>query len=121
MNAIQYCEILKESFLGSLANCRISPSDMIFQQEHDPKHTSRHAQSWFKDHDIEVLPWAASSPDINIIEHAWQALNTQIQAQNPLPRNLDELWDALVEEWSKLDLEYARKLYHSMPCRVVAV
>jgi hypothetical protein len=103
MNAEQYCEILEHSLLGSLVDDRKMPSDIIFQQDNDLKHTSRRAQNWFKDHAIDVLPWAPSSPDVNIIKHAWDALGRQIRAWNPLPRNLDELWDALVEEWVKLD------------------
>ena len=44
MNAVQYCEILTESFLGTLADQRLSPDNVIFQQDNDPKHTLRQAQ-----------------------------------------------------------------------------
>lgn len=90
-------------------------------QDNDPKHTSKLATKWFEDHVIEVLDWAPSSPDMNIIEHAWDEEDRCLRARTPLPRNLDELWDVLVEEWAKLDISYVRNLYESMPRRVAAL
>ncbi|KAL1942278.1 hypothetical protein VTO73DRAFT_6342 [Trametes versicolor] len=121
MNAVQYCDILDSSFLGSLSDHSYTISDIIFQQDLDPKHTSRRARTWFADHNITMLPWAPSSPDMNIIEHAWYQLDRQVRARNPLPTNLDQLWAALQEEWERLDIEFIHKLYESMPRRVAAL
>jgi DDE superfamily endonuclease len=121
MNAIQYCSILKESFLGSLEDLGINKNDIIFQQDNDPKHTSRLATQWFKEYNIRVLPWPAQSPDMNLIEHVWAILDDAIRCRNALPRNLDELWTALQEEWEKLDMNKVRALYLSMPRRVEAL
>ena len=115
MDAVQYCNILDKSLLGTLEDQSTNKSDIIFVQDNDPKHTSKCAVKWFQDHNLKVLDWAPSSPDMNIIEHAWDELDRCLRSRNPLPRNLDELWDALVEEWGNLDLSYVRKLYNSMP------
>src|SRR6267154_6453938 len=48
MDAELYCAILDEELQESLHYYDKSPSDVIFQQDIDPKHTSKWAQSWFK-------------------------------------------------------------------------
>jgi hypothetical protein len=121
MNAAQYVSILEESFLGSLKDRKIGPHTAIFQQDNDPKHTSKLATKWFRDRNIEVLPWAPSSPDQNIIEHAWDEVDRRIRRREVQPRNLDELWEALQEEWAGLGKDYVRGLYHSIPRRIEAL
>ena len=121
LNAVQYCEILTKSFLPTLHDHNLKVSDIVFQQDYDPKHTSRHAQTWSKDHGVKVLPWAPSSPDMNIIEHAWDLVDRCLHAWSTLPSNLEELWIALKEEWEKLDLGSIMNLYSSMPRRVEAL
>ncbi|OSD06294.1 hypothetical protein PYCCODRAFT_1360776, partial [Trametes coccinea BRFM310] len=64
------------------------------------------------------LPWAASSPDMNIIENAWAYLDRKVRERYPLPTNPDQLWAALEEKWRKLDLGYVQRLDESMPGRV---
>jgi hypothetical protein len=120
MNAAQYCSILEES-LGTLADYSLQPDAVVFQQDGDPKHTSARASNWLHDHDIKILRWAPSSPDMIIIEHAWEHLDRQLRAREVLPRNADELWEILQEEWKNLDMGYINSLYDSMPRRVQAL
>lgn len=121
MNATKYCEILEESLLGTLSDYSLQPSDIVFQQDGDPKHTSARAQTWLHDHDFKVLRWAPSSPDMSIIEHAWEELDRRVRARVVLPKNEDELWEALKEEWENLGMDYINRLYDSMPHRVQAL
>ena len=34
--------------------------EQYFQQDSDPKHTSKHAKKWFKDNDIGVISYQAN-------------------------------------------------------------
>ncbi|CDO75639.1 hypothetical protein BN946_scf184840.g22 [Trametes cinnabarina] len=106
LNAAQYVKILEDAFFGTLSDYSLSISDIIFQQDNDPKHTSKTAEAFFEANNVKKLPWAASSPDMNIIENAWHHLDKQVRKRYPLPTNSNQLWAALEEEWRKLDLGY---------------
>jgi DNA-binding MarR family transcriptional regulator len=121
MNAMQYVQILSESFLGSMEDRKVRRKNIIFQQDNDPNHTSKLAMKWFHENKITVLPWPASSPDQNIIEHVWDHIDRRIRARQVQPRNTDELWLILKEEWENMDLAYIRKLYNSIPRRIEAL
>jgi len=47
-----------------------------FQQDNDPKHTSRDVQGDLKDRCLpkRVLPWPLYNPDLNPIENIWAVL-----------------------------------------------
>lgn len=124
MRAENYVEILEDGLLGSLKDLgirRTGNSSAIFQQDNDPKHTSRLAQNWFKKRRFHLLSWPPSSPDMNIIEHVWDQLDALIRARNPLPRNKEEMWEALQEEWENFPQASLDKLFESMPRRVGAL
>jgi len=69
MDADQYVAILEEHMLSSLEESGIPEEEVIFQQDNDPKHTSKKAKKWMKDNNITLLDWPAQSPDISPIEH----------------------------------------------------
>jgi hypothetical protein len=80
MMAVKYTEILAEGLLGTLANHGIPHNNFIFQQDNDPKHTARHTKAWLSAHSIQVLPWLANSPDLNIIENLWEHLDHKVHS-----------------------------------------
>ena len=44
MNAEQYCEILEDGMVESFEKLEIKEEERIFQQDNDPKHTSKMAK-----------------------------------------------------------------------------
>lgn len=114
MNTAKYTQALTTAYLGSLPTFGLRSSDLIFQHDNDPKHSSRGTTKWLLDHKIRVLPWPSSSPDMNPIEHVWDYLDRAVRSRPVLPRNQDELWDALQEEWYKIPMDFIAKLYDSM-------
>ncbi|UYV64942.1 K02A2.6-like, partial [Cordylochernes scorpioides] len=70
-----------------------------------------------KSENIGRMDWPARSPDLNPIEHVWDALGRGIGARHPSPRTLVELRTALLEEWGLLPLDLLQSLVNSIRAR----
>src|SRR5882762_2170840 len=121
MNAEQYCDILDEGVVESFEKLEMLEGERMFQQDNDPKHTSKKATKWFKDNSIDVMVWPAQSPDINPIEHLWVDLKKTLNKYPNPAKGVHELWERAVEEWNKIPPETCQKLIESMPRRIQAV
>ncbi|THU76222.1 hypothetical protein K435DRAFT_705308 [Dendrothele bispora CBS 962.96] len=55
---------------------------------------------------------------MNIIENVWAYVEHRVRRRVPLPKNTEELWTALKEEWYGLDMSYINNLYNSLPNRI---
>ena len=60
--------ILDEYVVDGISYFDKAPSDTVYQQDNDPKHTCKKAKEWFKNHQIKLMPWPAQSPDLNPTE-----------------------------------------------------
>lgn len=121
MDCRMYQEILSKSLLGTLRNYSTNPRGIIFQQDNDLKHTAKSTHEWFDEHGFVLLPWLAQSPDLNPIKNVWDHLACRLAKGNVQPAMEDRLWEALQEEWYRIDVVYIQKLYQSMPRRVEQV
>lgn len=95
------------------------PIKWVFQQDNDPKHTSKLAKEWFRDNRVEVMPWPAQSPDLNPIEHLWGDVKKYVAEK--MPSNVDNLWTTIQDGWQKIPLKRCQDLIDSMPRRCAAV
>uniref|UniRef100_A0AAY5LC80 Tc1-like transposase DDE domain-containing protein n=1 Tax=Esox lucius TaxID=8010 RepID=A0AAY5LC80_ESOLU len=79
-----------------------------------------HAKLWLEEHSSEfgVLPFP---PELNVIEHIWDAKQRAVEHRNLTPRNTTELWTALQEVWCSLPTDYFRKLMEPKPRHISAV
>ena len=118
MDGDLYIQILEDELMLSMEHLGKTPSQVIFQQDNDPKHTCKKAMDWFKNTGMVVLPLPAQSPDRNPIGHLWQHLKKKSWESI---RGILELWERVEEEWEAIPASVCRDLVESMPRRVAAV
>lgn len=121
MDADQYVSILEDHMLPSLENCGISEEEVIFQQDNDPKHTSKKAKKWMEDQHITLLDWPAQSPDLSPIEHLWVHIKNRLNEYPIPPKGVWQIWGRAVEIWNNIPPEVCQKLIESVPRRLEAV
>ena len=121
MDAELYTKILEDELQQSLEYYGKEVTDVIFQQDNDPKHKSKKAKKWFEDHGYDVMIWPAQSPDLNPIEHLWTHLKKKLAEHETPPKGILELWQRTEAEWNKIEKEVCQNLIGSMPSRIEAV
>lgn len=117
MDRFMYTRILNTSLKKSLRDLGLQ--EFIFQQDNDPKHTSKHVTEYFNTKNVNVMDWPSQSPDLNPIENLWHVLKINVSKKNP--KNIKHLVEVCKEEWKKLDPNMIKKLVLSMNkrCREV--
>lgn len=91
-----------------------------FQFMHDNArcHTAQIVGDYLHAAGITVMKWPARSPDLNPIEHLWDQLKRRVRSRDPAPATLDELHDAVIEEWNNIPQESIVTLIRSMTGRM---
>lgn len=118
MTGAKYVQILQENLFDSAVEMGLG-RDFVFQQDNDPKHTSKLARKFFEDNNITLLEWPAQSPDLNIIEHMWAELKRRCGHYHATSKT--DLLTKIKGEWRQLGQEYARKLAATVYKRFTAV
>ncbi|KAF2895896.1 hypothetical protein ILUMI_10281 [Ignelater luminosus] len=71
---------------------------------------------------VELKIWTLScltsgefSPDLNPIEHLWDYMRNRLQNRRPRIHTINELLEALQEEWENVDPDFVQTLIERMP------
>lgn len=118
MKKENYVDILRDNMQKSARSLALGRR-WVFQQDNDPKHTSKLVQQFLKDTKTKVLEWPAQSPDLNPIENLWRVLKVNVHARKP--RNLDQLEQFAMEEWAKIPQETCANLVKNYSKRLLSV
>jgi len=121
MDGDLYLQILKDELQNSLEFYDLNPSDVIFQQDNDSKHTCKKVREWLDNQEFRTIVWPAQSPDLNPLEHLWGHLKRSLVEHEHPPKRMKELWRRIEEEWNKIPAEVCQKLIESMPRRIEVV
>ena len=74
---------------------------------------------------IARYPLPSFSPDLNSIENAWHLLKSRLRKGftwgEHRPHSENELWEALSEEWERIDQNTLDRLIDTTPEQVAAV
>ena len=71
-----------------------------FQQDNDPKHTSRVAKDFIQKNIPKIMDWPSNSPDLNPIENLWNIVKSNVERR--MPKNCGELKQFMEEEWQNI-------------------
>lgn len=117
VNGECYRDLLQDTVLPYIR--QHLPANTVFQQDNAPCHTARIVTQLLRDEDVTVLRWPAQSPDLSPIENLWRILKRRVAKHRTA--SLDDLWEAVQEEWGKLSPQLCSSLIASMPRRCRAV
>lgn len=119
VNAVVYRDILENHCLPHAR--RVYGNNFQLQDDNARPHRAAAVREFLDTEGVQQLPWPAYSPDMNPIEHAWDALGRAINDRDNIPQTLQELAQALTDEWDALAIDSINKLVDSMPRRLNAL
>lgn len=122
MNSKKYIQLLTTAMLP-LKNQTAAAANAtaIFQQDKASIHRSAETTAWFQQQNIDVLDWPTSSPDVNPMENLWGILAREVYRDNRQFQTVEELRDAILQEWNGMSQDTVRAVIDSMPNRIFQV
>ena len=118
-DSVKYCQTLEYGLLSFAAD--MLGESWTFQQDNASIHRSKYTKKWLEEKHIDVMEWPSRSPDLIIIEYVSDFLARKVYANGRQFEELKILTDAVAKAWDAIDEDYLKKLYQSLPKRLVEV
>ncbi|GFT72538.1 transposable element Tcb2 transposase [Trichonephila clavipes] len=91
--------------------------DFILMDDNCRPHRANLVEDFLFEEGIIRMECPTCSPDMNPIEHVWDALERRVAGRQPPPQTLQDLERALPEEWDRIPQLVINSLIDSMPQR----
>ena len=98
----------------------VNAHNLTFQHDNARPHVARVCRDFLIQNNVQVLDWPPYSPDLNPIEHLWDALDRRVRNRVNVPNNVAQLQLALIQEWNNIPQRTIDNLVGSMVRRVRA-
>ncbi|GBO11641.1 Transposable element Tc1 transposase [Araneus ventricosus] len=112
VTGVRYRDEILEPYVR-LFRGAVGPKFILMDHNARP-HRALLVDEFLESEDIHRMDWPARSPDLNPIQHVWDALGRTIATCNPRPRTIQEMKTALLNEWDQFPQEIIYCLVSSM-------
>lgn len=119
ITAARYIDEILQDFVVPYAG--FIGNDFVLMHDNARPHSARITQQFLNEVNIPVMDWPALSPDANPIEHVWDMLGRRMRSRVPAPLTLNQLQEALLEEWELIPQQDISHLILGMPRRIQAI
>ncbi|KAH6948725.1 hypothetical protein HPB50_026026 [Hyalomma asiaticum] len=122
-NSAAYCDILEYVLIPYVLDGPWPDGYCHYQHDLSPVYTAKRVRTLLDALGVNCLEWPPKAADINIIENVWGLIKSNLSKRSLNTLNADELWEAIQEEWLRLqqDNAFVEALYRSLPSRMECV
>lgn len=116
LNAERYEREVLEDIVAPFA--ALHGDNFVLMHDNARPHTARNVTAYLNATGIATLGSPACSPDLNPIEHIWDALKRRVRPRTNRHMGLGELKNLIHEEWDNIPQELIRNVILSMTNRL---
>lgn len=115
VTALRYLERILEPIVLPLSHQM--GEQFVYMDDNARPHRANIVNEFFQQQNITRMEWPALSPDLNPIENVWDALQRRMLDREMEPHGIEELANALQEEWEAIQGDLINNVIRSMPQR----